>query len=136
MLGNDLGICKAITANEIWDFHLIDRIVCYGGILTNFIPTVGGVSLAETLALMKVAGGAPVNDVVGISILGGSSPFMGKDWLKMNCRNTDRTVGQGEREGIVSRSAMIAAYGMHVSVSSFAHQGEIASSDAKCSNYT
>ncbi|KAF6135405.1 hypothetical protein GIB67_027279 [Kingdonia uniflora] len=78
MVGNDLGVCKAITANGIWDFHLVDRIVCYGEILTDFVPTVGGVSLAEALGFMKAASGASVNVVVGISILGGSSPFMGK----------------------------------------------------------
>ncbi|KAF6170987.1 hypothetical protein GIB67_014804 [Kingdonia uniflora] len=70
MLGNDLDVCKAITANGIWDFHLVDRIVCYREILTDFVPTVGGVSLAEVLPFMKAAGGAPVNVVVGISIQG------------------------------------------------------------------
>ncbi|KAF6167945.1 hypothetical protein GIB67_027723 [Kingdonia uniflora] len=69
-LSSTIDVCKAITANGIWDFHLVDRIVCYKKILTDFVPTVGEVSLAEALPFMKAAGGAPVNVVVGISILG------------------------------------------------------------------
>ncbi|KAF6176495.1 hypothetical protein GIB67_007878 [Kingdonia uniflora] len=72
MLGNDIGVCKAITANGIWNFHLVDRIVCSGVILTDFVPTVGEVSLAEALAFMKAAGGASVNVIV-----------VSMDWFQM-----------------------------------------------------
>ncbi|KAF6168767.1 hypothetical protein GIB67_012165 [Kingdonia uniflora] len=61
MLGNDLGVCKAIIANGIWD----------GEILTDFVPTIGGVSLAEALAFMKAAGGAPLNVVVDCMVWAG-----------------------------------------------------------------
>jgi len=46
--------------------------------LIDFVPTVGGVSLAEAPAFKKSAGGAPANVAVGISRLGGSSAFIGK----------------------------------------------------------
>ncbi|WOH01381.1 hypothetical protein DCAR_0520763 [Daucus carota subsp. sativus] len=46
--------------------------------LIDFVPTVGGVSLAEAPAFKKAAGGAPANVAVGISRLGGSSAFIGK----------------------------------------------------------
>ncbi|KAI4351833.1 hypothetical protein L6164_006143 [Bauhinia variegata] len=53
-------------------------IVCFGEMLIDFVPTVGGVSLAEAPAFKKAPGGAPANVAVGISRLGGSSAFMGK----------------------------------------------------------
>ncbi|KEH26565.1 pfkB family carbohydrate kinase [Medicago truncatula] len=46
--------------------------------LIDFVPTVGGVSLAEAPAFKKSPGGAPANVAVGISRLGGSSAFIGK----------------------------------------------------------
>ena len=53
-------------------------VVCFGELLIDFVPTVGGVSLAEAPALKKAPGGAPANVAVGISRLGGSSAFIGK----------------------------------------------------------
>ncbi|KHN15693.1 Putative fructokinase-5 [Glycine soja] len=53
-------------------------VVCFGEILIDFVPTVGGVSLAEAPAFKKAPGGAPANVAVGISRLGGSSAFVGK----------------------------------------------------------
>ncbi|QCD95134.1 probable fructokinase-7 isoform X1 [Vigna unguiculata] len=53
-------------------------VVCFGEMLIDFVPTVGGVSLAEAPAFKKAPGGAPANVAVGISRLGGSSAFMGK----------------------------------------------------------
>lgn len=53
-------------------------VVCFGEMLIDFVPTVGGVSLAEAPAFKKAAGGAPANVAVGISRLGGSSAFIGK----------------------------------------------------------
>ena len=46
--------------------------------LIDFVPTVGGVSLAEAPGFKKAPGGAPANVAVGISRLGGSSAFIGK----------------------------------------------------------
>nr|KYP41290.1 putative fructokinase-4 [Cajanus cajan] len=46
--------------------------------LIDFVPTVGGVSLADAPAFKKAPGGAPANVAVGISRLGGSSAFIGK----------------------------------------------------------
>lgn len=53
-------------------------VVCFGELLIDFVPTVGGVSLAEAPAFKKAPGGAPANVAVGISRLGGSSAFLGK----------------------------------------------------------
>ncbi|XP_057476867.1 probable fructokinase-7 isoform X2 [Actinidia eriantha] len=53
-------------------------VVCFGEMLIDFVPTVGGVSLAEAPAFKKVPGGAPANVAVGIARLGGSSAFIGK----------------------------------------------------------
>ena len=53
-------------------------VVCFGEVLIDFVPTVGGVSLAEAPAFKKAPGGAPANVAVGISRLGGSSAFIGK----------------------------------------------------------
>ncbi|CAH9069816.1 unnamed protein product [Cuscuta europaea] len=53
-------------------------VVCFGEMLIDFVPTVGGVSLAEAPAFQKAPGGAPANVAVCISKLGGSSAFIGK----------------------------------------------------------
>ncbi|XP_013694362.1 probable fructokinase-7 isoform X2 [Brassica napus] len=53
-------------------------VVCFGEMLIDFVPTVGGVSLAEAPAFKKAPGGAPANVAVGVSRLGGSSAFVGK----------------------------------------------------------
>lgn len=53
-------------------------VVSFGEMLIDFVPTVGGVSLAEAPAFKKAPGGAPANVAVGISKLGGSSAFIGK----------------------------------------------------------
>ncbi|KAL7183897.1 hypothetical protein ACSBR2_026132 [Camellia fascicularis] len=53
-------------------------VVCFGEMLIDFVPTVGGVSLAEAPAFKKAPGGAPANVAVGIARLGGSSAFIGK----------------------------------------------------------
>ncbi|GFP84756.1 probable fructokinase-7 [Phtheirospermum japonicum] len=53
-------------------------VVCFGEMLIDFVPTVGGVSLAEAPAFKKAPGGAPANVAVCISKLGGSAAFIGK----------------------------------------------------------
>ncbi|XP_008807640.2 probable fructokinase-6, chloroplastic isoform X2 [Phoenix dactylifera] len=53
-------------------------VVCFGEMLIDFVPTISGLSLAESPAFKKAAGGAPANVAVGIARLGGSSAFIGK----------------------------------------------------------
>lgn len=54
------------------------HVVCLGEMLIDFVPTVNGLSLAESPAFKKAPGGAPANVAVGIARLGGSSAFIGK----------------------------------------------------------
>ncbi|MBA0713619.1 hypothetical protein Golax_012644 [Gossypium laxum] len=87
-------------------------VVCFGELLIDFVPTVGGVSLAEAPAFKKAPGGAPANVAVGVSRLGGSSAFVGKvgddafgyvlaDILKQN--NVDNS---GMRFDRIARTAL------------------------------
>lgn len=52
--------------------------VCFGELLIDFVPTVGGLSLADAPAFKKAPGGAPANVAVGIAKLGGNAAFIGK----------------------------------------------------------
>lgn len=52
--------------------------VCFGELLIDFVPTVGGLSLADAPAFKKAPGGAPANVAVGIARLGGNAAFVGK----------------------------------------------------------
>jgi len=58
--------------------HDNKRVVCFGEMLIDFVPTVGGMSLAEAPAFKKAPGGAPANVAVGIARLGGNAAFIGK----------------------------------------------------------
>eukprot|EP00252_Welwitschia_mirabilis_P008607 TRINITY_DN2058_c0_g1_i2.p1 TRINITY_DN2058_c0_g1~~TRINITY_DN2058_c0_g1_i2.p1 ORF type:complete len:399 (+),score=79.70 TRINITY_DN2058_c0_g1_i2:396-1592(+) len=53
-------------------------VVCFGEMLIDFVPTVGGVSLADAPAFKKAPGGAPANVAVAIARLNGDSAFIGK----------------------------------------------------------
>ncbi|KAL5550112.1 hypothetical protein UlMin_000288 [Ulmus minor] len=53
-------------------------VVCFGEMLIDFVPTTRGISLAESPAFKKAAGGAPANVAVGNTCLGGLSAFIGK----------------------------------------------------------
>ncbi|KAM1048583.1 hypothetical protein ACFX1X_028011 [Malus domestica] len=53
-------------------------VVCFREMLIDFVPTVGGVSLAEAPAFKKAPGGAPANVAVGVARLGSSAGFIGK----------------------------------------------------------
>ncbi|CAK9232410.1 unnamed protein product [Sphagnum troendelagicum] len=53
-------------------------IVCFGELLIDFVPTVGGLSLADAPAFKKAPGGAPANVAVGVARLGGDAAFVGK----------------------------------------------------------
>nr|PNR26361.1 hypothetical protein PHYPA_030936 [Physcomitrium patens] len=55
-----------------------DLVVCFGELLIDFVPTVGGLSLAEAPAFKKAPGGAPANVACGIAKLGGNAAFVGK----------------------------------------------------------
>ncbi|KAJ4955058.1 hypothetical protein NE237_011841 [Protea cynaroides] len=73
------GAPKSLPADAIGDISLNSSlVVCFGEMLIDFVPTVGGVSLAEAPAFKKAPGGAPANVAVGISRLGGLSAFVGK----------------------------------------------------------
>ncbi|CAK9857215.1 unnamed protein product [Sphagnum jensenii] len=54
------------------------KVVCFGELLIDFVPTVGGLALADAPAFKKAPGGAPANVAVGIARLGGNSAFVGK----------------------------------------------------------
>ncbi|XP_024381897.1 probable fructokinase-4 isoform X2 [Physcomitrium patens] len=55
-----------------------ELVVCFGELLIDFVPTVGGLSLSDAPAFKKAPGGAPANVAVGIAKLGGNSAFVGK----------------------------------------------------------
>ncbi|KAG0625588.1 hypothetical protein M758_2G066700 [Ceratodon purpureus] len=55
-----------------------ELVVCFGELLIDFVPTVGGLSLADAPAFKKAPGGAPANVAVGIAKLGGNAAFVGK----------------------------------------------------------
>lgn len=54
------------------------KIVCFGELLIDFVPTQNGVSLAEAEAFKKAPGGAPANVAVGVARLGLPAAFLGK----------------------------------------------------------
>jgi fructokinase len=53
-------------------------VACFGELLIDFVPTVGGLSLADAPAFKKAPGGAPANVACGIAKLGGKAAFIGK----------------------------------------------------------
>jgi fructokinase len=55
-----------------------ELVVCFGELLIDFVPTVGGLSLADAPAFKKAPGGAPANVAVGVARLGGNAAFVGK----------------------------------------------------------
>ncbi|KAI6691483.1 hypothetical protein NL676_028311 [Syzygium grande] len=69
---------KAVSDNEAPETKDNSLVVCFGEMLIDFVPTISGLSLAESPAFKKAPGGAPANVAVGISRLGGSSAFIGK----------------------------------------------------------
>lgn len=76
------GAVKAVSSRRI--SHIVasaeknDLVVCFGELLIDFVPTVGGLSLAEAPAFKKAPGGAPANVACGIAKLGGNAAFVGK----------------------------------------------------------
>ncbi|KAK1277225.1 putative fructokinase-1 [Acorus gramineus] len=73
------GCTRAISGDNVpHETNDSSLIVCFGEMLIDFVPTVSGLSLAESPAFKKAPGGAPANVAVGISRLGGSSAFIGK----------------------------------------------------------
>lgn len=69
-LYGEMWLCTVKGKNEL--------VVCFGELLIDFVPTVGGLSLADAPAFKKAPGGAPANVAVGIARLGGNAAFVGK----------------------------------------------------------
>ncbi|XP_030537646.1 probable fructokinase-6, chloroplastic isoform X2 [Rhodamnia argentea] len=67
-----------VSGNDAPETKDNSLVVCFGEMLIDFVPTISGLSLAESPAFKKAPGGAPANVAVGISRLGGSSAFIGK----------------------------------------------------------
>ena len=55
-----------------------EKIICFGELLIDFVPTVNGVSLADAPAFKKAPGGAPANVAAGLAKLGHNAAFLGK----------------------------------------------------------
>ncbi|XP_039127530.1 probable fructokinase-6, chloroplastic isoform X2 [Dioscorea cayenensis subsp. rotundata] len=73
------GCIKAFSgSNGTPELGVPSKVVCFGEMLIDFVPTTSGLSLAEAPAFKKAPGGAPANVAVGIARLGGSSAFIGK----------------------------------------------------------
>ena len=75
------GTVKALSAESNGLSNLPkphELVVCFGEMLIDFVPTVGGLALAQAPAFKKAPGGAPANVAVGIARLGGNSAFVGK----------------------------------------------------------
>jgi len=53
-------------------------VACFGELLIDFVPTIGGLSLAGAPAFKKAPGGAPANVACGIAKLGSTAAFLGK----------------------------------------------------------
>lgn len=53
-------------------------VVSFGEMLIDFVPTVAGVSLAESPGFLKAPGGAPANVAIAVARLGGHCAFVGK----------------------------------------------------------
>ncbi len=53
-------------------------VIALGELLIDFVPTRGGVTLAQADTFVKAPGGAPANVAVGLARLGLKSGFMGK----------------------------------------------------------
>lgn len=60
-------------------------VACFGELLIDFVPTIGGLSLAGAPAFKKAPGGAPANVACGIAKLGSRAAFLGK--VKKNAPN-------------------------------------------------
>uniref|UniRef100_A0A2P2JXS2 fructokinase n=1 Tax=Rhizophora mucronata TaxID=61149 RepID=A0A2P2JXS2_RHIMU len=69
---------KALSSDGLLETKDSSLVVCFGEMLIDFVPTVGGLSLADAPAFKKAPGGAPANVAVGIARLGGSTAFVGK----------------------------------------------------------
>ena len=73
--------CSLFLCREMWLCAVKGKselVVCFGELLIDFVPTVGGLSLADAPAFKKAPGGAPANVAVGIARLGGNAAFVGK----------------------------------------------------------
>ncbi|CAM6105145.1 unnamed protein product [Calypogeia fissa] len=89
-----------------------EMVVCFGEMLIDFVPTVGGLSLAKAPAFKKAPGGAPANVAVGIARLGGASAFMGKvgddefGYMLVDILKENRVESRGVRFDAEARTAL------------------------------
>lgn len=87
-------------------------VVCFGELLIDFVPTVGGLSLADAPAFKKAPGGAPANVAVGIAKLGGNAAFIGKvgddefGYMLVDVLKENRVETQGCRFDAHARTAL------------------------------
>ncbi|CAM6010806.1 unnamed protein product [Sphagnum balticum] len=89
-----------------------DLIVCFGELLIDFVPTVGGLSLADAPAFKKAPGGAPANVSVGVARLGGNAAFIGKvgddefGYMLVDVLKENRVETRGCRFDVNARTAL------------------------------
>jgi fructokinase len=87
-------------------------VVCFGELLVDFVPTVGGLALADAPAFKKAPGGAPANVAVGICKLGGTAAFVGKvgedefGLMLVNVLKTNKVEVKGVRFDADARTAL------------------------------
>jgi fructokinase len=68
----------AAAADDRTEQQEPSKVVCFGELLVDFVPTVGGLSVFEEPCFKAGAGGAPANVAVGICKLGIPAAFIGK----------------------------------------------------------
>jgi len=111
------GVGKAVTSPRVHQNvpavrAKTDMVVCFGELLIDFVPTVGGLSLADAPAFKKAPGGAPANVAVGIAKLGGNAAFIGKvgddefGYMLVDVLKENRVETQGCRFDAHARTAL------------------------------
>ncbi|KAG6548506.1 hypothetical protein Mapa_009994 [Marchantia paleacea] len=104
--------CMAADNGRATQAKPLEMVVCFGEMLIDFVPTVGGLSLANAPAFKKAPGGAPANVAVGIARLGGNSAFMGKvgddefGYMLVNILKENRVESRGVRFDPGARTAL------------------------------
>ncbi len=68
----------AAAADDRTEQQEPSKVVCFGELLVDFVPTVGGLPVFDEPCFKAGAGGAPANVAVGICKLGIPAAFIGK----------------------------------------------------------
>jgi hypothetical protein len=68
----------AAAADDRTEQQQPSKVVCFGELLVDFVPTVGGLPVFDEPCFKAGAGGAPANVAVGICKLGIPAAFIGK----------------------------------------------------------